>query len=77
MMEVTDALMVGLLKRFHLRFGKTGTTLGEVTAGINDRRGPMVSMKSGIHNIHGILARHDNRLDRIGKRLETRELAEA
>lgn len=29
-----------------------------------------------IHNIYGILSRHDERLERIERRLEIRELAE-
>lgn len=37
----------------------------------------MVSMQQDINNIYGILARHDERLDRIDRRLDLRELAEA
>lgn len=40
-------------------------------------RGTMVSMQQDIHNIYGILSRHEMRLDRIENRLELRELAEA
>jgi hypothetical protein len=34
-------------------------------------------MQNDIHNIYGILARRDERLDRMEHRLELRELAEA
>ena len=41
-----------------------------------DRVATMISMQGDIHNIYGILGRHDERLDRIERRLELRELAE-
>ena len=34
-------------------------------------------MQNDIHNMYGVLARHDERLERIERRLEIRELAEA
>jgi hypothetical protein len=37
----------------------------------------MISMQQDIHNIYGVLSRHDDRLERIENRLELRELAEA
>jgi hypothetical protein len=36
----------------------------------------MIAIQSDIHNIYGVLGRHDERLDRIERRLELRELAE-
>ncbi|MEF2550592.1 hypothetical protein VQ042_04335 [Aurantimonas sp. A2-1-M11] len=36
----------------------------------------MVSMQSDIHNIYGILDRNGDRLERIERRLELRELSE-
>jgi hypothetical protein len=44
---------------------------------LNVLRGHIVAIQSDIHNIYGILARHEERLDRIDRRLELRELAEA
>jgi hypothetical protein len=44
---------------------------------LNVLRGHIVGIQSDIHNIYGILARHEERLDRIDRRLELRELAEA
>jgi hypothetical protein len=40
-------------------------------------RGTMVFMHQDIHKIYCIFGRHDERLDRIEKPLELRELAEA
>jgi hypothetical protein len=36
----------------------------------------VIGVQTDIHNIYGILARHDERLERIERRLELRELAE-
>lgn len=36
----------------------------------------MVTIQTDIHNIYGVLSRHDDRLDRIEHRLELREMAE-
>jgi hypothetical protein len=44
---------------------------------LNVLRGHIVGIQSDIHNIYGILARHEERPDRIERRLELRELAEA
>ena len=77
MAEVTNELMYETLKRMHARFDKVDTALQEVKVELNSLRGTIVSIQSDIHNIYGILGRHDDRLDRIEKRLELRELAEA
>ena len=77
MAEVTNELRYETLKRMHARFDKVDTALQEVKVELNSLRGTIVSIQSDIHNIYGILGRHDDRLDRIEKRLELRELAEA
>ena len=77
MAEVTNELMYELLKRVHQRIDRVDTSLGEIKSEIQSMRGTMISMQQDIHNIYGVLARHENRLDRIENRLELRELAEA
>ena len=71
--------MFELLKRVHHE-------IGELSTGWRPRskrevellmRGHMVATQSDIHNIYGILARQDDRLERIERRLDLRELAEA
>jgi hypothetical protein len=37
----------------------------------------MAATQTDIHNIYGILGRQDERLERIDRRLDLRELAEA
>ncbi|PWE56549.1 hypothetical protein DEM27_09205 [Metarhizobium album] len=77
MAEVTNELMYELLKRMHQRIDRVDTSLGEIKSEIQSIRGTMISMQQDVHNIYGVLARHENRLDRIENRLELRELAEA
>ena len=39
-------------------------------------RGPMISIQTDVHDIHGVLVRHEQRFDRIERPLDLRELAE-
>ena len=77
MAEVTNELMYELMKRMHGELSELRMDVGEVKRELNVIRGHMVAIQSDIHNIYGVLARHDDRLDRIEQRLELRELAEA
>lgn len=76
MAEVTNELMYEILKSIQgdVRLLKDG--VGEIRHEIVSLRLSQMSMQNDIHNIYGILARHDERLDRIERRLELRELAE-
>jgi hypothetical protein len=75
--ESAGEFMYELLKRMQERFDRIDSALGELKSEINSMRGTMVSIYCDIHNIYGILARHETRFDRIERRLELRELAEA
>ncbi len=77
MAEITNELMYELLKRTHQRIDRVDTSLGEIKSELQSIRGTMISMHQDIHNTYGVLARHEQRLDRIESRLELRELAEA
>ncbi|MEW9808188.1 hypothetical protein [Mesorhizobium marinum] len=76
MPDVSSELMYELLKRVHSDISELRQDVSEVKREINVIRGHMVGIQTDIHNIYGILARHDERLDRIERRLELRELAE-
>lgn len=76
MAEVTNELMYELMKRMNHQLSELRQDVGEVKREINVVRGHIVSMQTDIHNIYGILARHDDPLERIERRLELRELAE-
>ena len=76
MAEATNELMYELLKSLQhdIRLLKDGQ--GEIKQELISIRGHMISVQQDIHNIYGVLARHDQRLDRIEQRLELREFAE-
>ena len=76
MSEVTNELMFELLKRVHHEIGELHQDFSETKRELNVMRGHMVATQSDIHNIYGILARQDERLERIDGRLDLRELAE-
>ena len=77
MADITNDLIYSLMKKMHADIGTLKMNVGELKTEFGSMRGTMVAMQSDIHNIYGILARHDDRLDRIERRLELRELAEA
>ena len=77
MPEVTNELMFELLQRVHHEIGELRQDGSETKRELNVMRGHMVATQSDIHNIYGILARQDERLERIDRRLDLRELAEA
>ncbi|MFD2058754.1 hypothetical protein ACFSQT_38480 [Mesorhizobium calcicola] len=77
MPEVTNELMFELLKRVHHEIGELRQDVSEMKRELNVMRGHMVATQSDIHNIYGILARQDERLERIDRRLDLRELAES
>ncbi|MCO6390521.1 hypothetical protein GTW25_05695 [Aliihoeflea aestuarii] len=76
MSEVTNELIYELLKRTHLDMGEMRQDMLEVKREVNVIRGHLAATQADINNIYGILARHDDRLERIERRLELRELAE-
>jgi len=75
--EVTNDLMFELVKRVHHEIGELRQDVSETKRELNVMRGHIVATQSDIHNIYGILARQDDRLERIDRRLDLRELAEA
>jgi archaellum component FlaC len=77
MTEVTNELMFELLKQIQARLDAIEHGIREVKQELNSVRVHILGMQNDIHNIYGILGRHDERLDRIERRLELRELAEA
>jgi hypothetical protein len=77
MSEVTNELTFELLKRAHHEIGELRQDVSETKRELNVMRGHMVATQNDIHNVYGILARQDERLERIDRRLDLRELAEA
>ena len=69
MSEVTNELMFELLNGVHHEIGGLRQDVSETKRELNVMRGHMVATQSDIHNVYGILARQDERLERIDKRL--------
>ncbi|WP_206454434.1 hypothetical protein [Aurantimonas marina] len=76
MAEVTNELMYELMKRMHQQMGEMKQGIREVKSELVSIRGHMLSMQHDIHNMYGVLGRHDERFERIERRLELREMAE-
>lgn len=76
MSNVNNELVIELLRKIHARIDRIDTGVSEVKAEINALRGNVVSIHQDLQNVYSILGRHDDRLDRIERRLELRELAE-
>ena len=76
MTQVTNDLMYEVLKSLHadVRLLKDGQR--EIKQELISIRGQLIAMNQDVHNIYGILGRHDQRLERIEKRLELHEFAE-
>jgi chromosome segregation ATPase len=77
MPDVSQELMFELLKKIQADTHGLKQGQSEIKAEISALRGTMISMQQDLHNIYGVLSRHEDRLDRIENRLELRELAEA
>lgn len=76
MAEITNDLIFELLKRIQGEITELRSDVREVRQEVNVIRGHLASLQSDIHNIYGILSRHDERLIRIERRLDIHELAE-
>jgi hypothetical protein len=76
MTSVTNELIYEVLKGLQqdVRLLKDGQA--EIRQELISVRGQLVAISQDINNIYGMLGRHEERLDRIERRLELRELAE-
>ncbi|MBW8909336.1 MAG: hypothetical protein JF620_09995 [Mesorhizobium sp.] len=77
MAEIDGSLIFEILRSIQSRLDRMDMTLGEVRSELGSIRGHMIATEGDIRNIYGVLARQDNRLEHIERRLELRELAEA
>ncbi|MGD9915151.1 MAG: hypothetical protein AB7S80_13805 [Rhizobiaceae bacterium] len=77
MAEVTNELMYDVLRsvQHDLRMLKDGPN--EIRNEIVSMSLNLVTVHQDLNNIYGMLGRHDERLDRIERRLDLRELADA
>lgn len=76
MVEVTNDLIYEILKNIQGRVGRMEHGIGEIRHEVVSIRLTQMGIQNDIHNMYGILARNDERLDRIERRLDLREFAE-
>ena len=77
MTGVTTDLIYEVLKNLQTGMANVESVSVELAQGQNALRGHQASIQTDTANIYSILTRIDQRLDRIERRLELRELAEA
>ncbi|HEY3794511.1 MAG TPA: hypothetical protein VGM09_22035 [Bradyrhizobium sp.] len=70
MAEVSSELIYEVLKSLQRDVGEMKSSVGDVKIELNALRGHMISLQQDVHNIYGMLVRHDGRLERIERRLE-------
>ena len=68
--EITNELMYEVLKKLQADMAEVKAELRENTVAINALRIHVVAMHQDIQNIYSILTRHEQRLERIERRLE-------
>ena len=70
MAEVSNELIYEVLKTLQRDVGEVKSSVGDVKTELNALRGHMISLQQDVHNIYGILGRHDLHLERIEQLLE-------
>jgi hypothetical protein len=75
--EIDGELIYEILKSIQQDIRTLKEGQGELRQEVVSVRLTQLGMQNDIHNIYGVLARQDDRLERIEKRLELHELAES
>jgi hypothetical protein len=70
MADVSSDLMPEILKALQRDPIEVKSSIGEIKAELNAIRGHLISVEQDIHNVYGVMARHDMHLERIERRLE-------
>ena len=73
MAQVTPELMYEVLKQIQSDTAGLKDGQREHAAALNALRTHLVALQQDVSNIYAILVRHENRLDRIERRLEISE----
>ena len=76
MTEPSQELLHELLRRFHQRFDKLELQGREMRDDMTSMRGQIYALQGDVHNSRSLLARVEDRLDQIEKRLELRDFQE-
>jgi predicted nucleic acid-binding Zn-ribbon protein len=76
MAEISSELLHEILKDIQARLGRVEDNTRETKAELSSIRGHMLSIETDVNNIYRKIDRQTERLERIERRLELRELAE-
>jgi septal ring factor EnvC (AmiA/AmiB activator) len=76
MVEVSNELLCEVLKQMQKGQHQLKDSVGEIKQELVSIRGQLASLNQDIANIHRSLGRHDDRLDRIERWFEPREMAQ-
>lgn len=76
MAEVTNELLYEVLKSIQQRLTNLEHLAVEHSQSMAAFRGHLLSTQTDTNNVYAVLSRIDQRLDRVERRLELRELAE-
>jgi chromosome segregation ATPase len=77
MTEVTSDLIHESLRNVQGRMDRMENGIGEIRQEVVSTRLTQMGIQNDVHDIYEVLARHEERLERIEHRLELREIAEA
>jgi hypothetical protein len=73
MADVDGALIFDILKSIQRDLGDIKVQQGEIKSELAAVRGHLISLHQDVHNIYGVLGRHELQLERIENRLEIHE----
>lgn len=76
MTEPSQELIHELLRRFHQRFDKLDLQDRELRTDNASMRNQLHILQGDVHNMRSVIARIEDRLDQIEKRLELRDFQE-
>ena len=73
MADINGELIFDVLKIIQRDLSELKMNVGEVKSELNAIRGHMISLQQDVHNIYGVMGRHEMRLERIENRLSIHE----
>ena len=73
MADINGELIFDVLKIIQRDLSELKMNVGEVKSELNAIRGHMISLQQDVHNIYGVMGRHEMRLERIENRLGIHE----
>lgn len=76
MAEITNELMLELLRSIDQQIGELSQDFSEMTSELGSIRGHLIATEADLKNICGVLTRQDASLERIERRLDPHQFPE-